>query len=309
LPFYTQVLNAVGAAFVFTSPTGLGQNAFYWEDFDGGIMDTKELEICFEKSGAVTSVHYMVNRNSPTMMESAAPSADLGIKTVFSTAGAASKPADARPSVMSSEMMPQGSSDLQLDPTPLGIQLPVEAHTPVGGTNSMPRSASLSSPLQGQNGGQQRIECDFSSLVPGDFVTSSLRETCFMEITTFRLDGSSPASGGAARVLDSSNPSKESKQLGSPNQDCPGNSGPGQGSGGSPLHQATQAYQNCVARGNVLIVPERSDHNADENDPIPAATGGCIIFRFVVPVFLHGAGVLDIPPRTTVMYTVRTTLF
>lgn len=66
---YWQVMTAVGAAFVFTSPTGLGQNAFYWEDFGGGILDAKELEICFEKSGGVTSIQYMVKQNSLTMLD------------------------------------------------------------------------------------------------------------------------------------------------------------------------------------------------------------------------------------------------
>jgi hypothetical protein len=242
--------------------------------------------------------------------------ADLDINPVSSTAVSASNPAAAPSSVLSSEPRTQTSSDLQVGPTP-DILGPVEAghspsesptaRTPVDDTSSTsPGSPSLSPPLQGKKG-EQRIVCDFSSLVPGDFVTSGLRQTCFLEITAFSLDGSHGgeySTGGPARVFDSSNPTEGSNQLGSPNHDCPKNAGPGQGSGGSPLHQANQAYQNCEARGNVLIVPERSQKE-DENDPIPAAMGGCINFHFVVPVLLQGAGVLDIPPRTTVMYTVR----
>jgi hypothetical protein len=67
--FPAQVLNVVGAVFMFTSPTGLGQNAFYGEDFGGGIIDAKELEICFEKSGGVTSIQYMVKRNILAMLD------------------------------------------------------------------------------------------------------------------------------------------------------------------------------------------------------------------------------------------------
>jgi hypothetical protein len=57
LVLFSQVSNTAGRAFVFTSPsTGLGENAFYWQDFDGGIIDATNLEICFEKSGAVTAI-------------------------------------------------------------------------------------------------------------------------------------------------------------------------------------------------------------------------------------------------------------
>jgi hypothetical protein len=246
-------MNSVGSAFVFTSPTGLGQNAFYWEDFGGGVVDAINLDICFEKSGGVASVKYF-----GTLPKS---SLTLGAST------------SARPPILQSDNLASSPDE------------PIPQHS----SNLL-----------------KLIECDFATLVPGDYVTSSLREACFIEITAVSLDDSHGdyAPGGAAQVFDSSNPTKGNSQLGSPNQDCP-NAGPGKGRGGSPLHQANQAYQNCEARGNLLIVPERKE----DAHPIPAAKGGCINFYFTVPIFLHGAGVLGIPPGTTVMYTVSPLAF
>lgn len=253
LTFYStcQVMNAVGAAFVFTSPTGLGQNAFYWEDFGGGggVVDAISLDVCFEKSGGVASVKYFGTQITSSLT--------LGTST------------SASPTIL------QDNS---------------------ARTSDEPSLQHVSNPME-------LMECDFASLFPGDFVTTSLREACLMDITAISLDASQRdfATGGAAQVFDSSNPTKGSIQLGSPNQDCP-NAGPGEGSGGSPLHQANQAYQNCEARGNLLIVP--NIYEEKEKLPIPAHTGGCIKFSFVAPVVLNGAGVLDIPPGTTIMYTV-----
>jgi hypothetical protein len=239
-------MNSAGGAFVFTSPTGLGWNAFYWEDFDGGIVDAKELEICFEKSGGVSSIHY------------------------------------------------------SLSPSSLATQLkPATLHNDIfSHPHDQPSKESDSN-------ANHEMECDFSMVSPGDFVMTSLREACLMDIATLSFDGSQEdyAHGRAAGVFDSSNPTRGNKQLGSPNKDC-ANAGPGEGTGGSPLHQANQAYQNCKAQRNLLIVP----HSYEEKLPIPAQTGGCIKFSFVVPVVLKGAGVLDIPPGTTVMYTVSSFL-
>jgi hypothetical protein len=276
-------MSTAGAAFVYTSPTGLGLNAFYWENFGGGggVVDVKELEICLEKSGGVTSIRYMVEENDLGMLDN--------IQTSLQTAS-------------------NTNSDLKPGPASV-VQRPIEAYHSTNEPPSalseddqgpMSRSPSILSATHMKK--EERIECDFSSLFPGDFVTSELREACYMEITAFSLDGlhvEYPVAG-PARVFDSCNPTKGSNELGSPNQDCP-NGGPGEGIGGSPLHQANQAYQNCDAKRNLLIVPERNDVN-----PIPAGAGGCLLFHFVIPLVLQGAGVLNIPRGTTVMYTVST---
>jgi hypothetical protein len=349
-----QVMNAFGAAFIFTSPTGLGRNAFYWEDFADGIADAMELEVCFEKSGGVTSIQYKVKKSSLAMLDiqttfqpisntmeadhifghlasdmgtsqtgptpflsapsrsssdihssayiseepSFVPSDDLAIKTMSSATVSIITPG-ASPSVLSSEKMSPASN-----PTTSAIQRPIEAcQSPSKPPSALPVDGTMwMSPSPFHKEKAERIECDFSSLDPGDFVTASLRKACLIEITAFSLDGAQGdySQGGPAQVFDSSNPTKGSNQLGSPNQDCP-NAGPGGGTGGSPLHQANQAYQNCKTHGNLLIVPQGNE----DAHPIPAARGGCINFHFVVPVILEGAGVLDIPPGTTVMYTVR----
>jgi hypothetical protein len=240
-------MNAVGAAFVFTSPTGLGRNAFYWEDFSGGVIHAMNLDVCFEKSGGVVSVKYMLSPNSlATQLRSAA--------------------------LQDNKLShPHDQPSAQSDPN-----------------------------------ANQMMECDFSTVSPGDLVTTSLRQVCLMDVAALRLEGSQDGytTGSAACVFDSINPSGGSNQLGSPNKDC-SNTGPGEGAGGSPSHQANQAYQNCEARGNLLVVP----NGYEDKLPIPAHTGGCIKFSFVVPVVLKGAGVLDVPPGTTVMYTVSPPFF
>jgi hypothetical protein len=339
--FCWQVMNAAGAAFVFTSPTGLGRNAFYWEEFSGGVVDATNLDVCFEKSGGVVSVQYSpahlplspATSGSPTM--SRAPD-DPSLQR-------ASKPIDgeytieiALPSVGGSQTSRPPTTSTAIttkefaSPNPSAFinrspgELPQASDLKPGASSVLfngvfkspkdsprtqiadasPESRASSPPPSVHFEAGELMECDFAALAPGDFVTTGLLETCLMEITAFSLDldGSQLDSsrGGPAQVLDSSNPVKRNIQLGSPNQDCP-DAGPGEGTGGSPLHQPIQEYQNCKARGNLLIVPERVQ---DAIDPIPVATGGCLIFHFLVPVVLKGAGILDIPAGTTAMYTV-----
>lgn len=44
--------------YIFVSPNNLGQNAFYEESFDGGIVNTAEVKACFSKSGSIAFINY-----------------------------------------------------------------------------------------------------------------------------------------------------------------------------------------------------------------------------------------------------------
>ncbi len=86
-----------------------------------------------------------------------------------------------------------------------------------------------------------------------------------------------------AMIFDSSNPTGEDPDLGTPNVDF---GGPGVGVGGG----FGQAGQNSVPLGKVLIISE----DADSSDPDDNAGGGTIIFTFDEAVELHSVGILDI---------------
>lgn len=324
--------------FVFTSPRGLGQNAFYKQKFfDYGIDYATKVKVCFPNSGAVAFINYcpqpplsMLTFNefakvvhtdmqsgdllelndhhraahesisSPGEEEQSLPtsgsheaavpqSLDEPIESICPRWEASFVPGQCLN--IKSYTVPDGDpiSPNQTPFFPTGnLPIPLSNESDELASSSPPKSAAIP-PTEAV-----LTDCDFSMLNAGDFVTSA----CTMDITAYSLGPQGYTPGGAARVFDSHNPTEGGDQLGTPNKHCP-IPGPGEGIGGSPLHQPNPANQNCNGMGNLLIVQK-----SNEALPVPTETGGCIVFSFVVPVVLDGVGVLDIPPGTTVMYTV-----
>lgn len=114
-------------------------------------------------------------------------------------------------------------------------------------------------------------------------------------------------SGGGPQsliIFDSSNPTGEDPDLGSPNETC---GGPGVGVGG----EVGQPGENCVAQGNLLIVAEDIvDANTDNivDDPDDEAGGGTIIFEFDTQVDLVSITIMDIDNETAAVSTNSDTL-
>ena len=91
-------------------------------------------------------------------------------------------------------------------------------------------------------------------------------------------------------IFDSSNPTGEDPDLGTPNNTC---GGPGVGTGG----EVGQPGENCVARGNLLIIAEDlGDANTDNivDDPDDDANGGTITFEFDDVVIVTRMVIIDI---------------
>ncbi len=111
----------------------------------------------------------------------------------------------------------------------------------------------------------------------------------------FTVSGSNSGGGPQSIIIfDSANPTGGDLDLGTPNETC---GGPGQGSGG----EAGQPGENCVARGNLLIVAEDIDDGDDDglvDDPDDEAGGGVIRFDFDFVVDLDEIVIIDIDAET-----------
>ena len=139
---------------------------------------------------------------------------------------------------------------------------------------------------------------DFSGPVAGTVIAGELPDggtaagNGFLHIT---VSGSN--SGGGPQsiiVFDSSNPTGGDFDLGTANETC---GGPGIGSGG----ESGQPGENCVARGNLLIVAEDigdSDDDGIVDDPDDEAGGGTIRFDFDIVVDLEHLVIIDIDAET-----------
>jgi hypothetical protein len=317
--------------FVFTTPTGFGPNAFFEQNFfDNGIGATTKVQACFSRAGAVAFLNYcsppsmnvLVFNSLANVDHTDMQSGDLLLlnddrrpaisipweKQSLQTSGSATEslgnPAESicprwEENFVSGQCFNANSDTVpglgSTSPSPSASFFPTwnsPGHLP----NEAAERASiyLPKPTAIPPKDADMVDCDFSMLNAGDVVTSA----CTMDITAYSIDPQVYTPGGAARVFDSRSPAKGCDQLGAPNEDCP-IPGPGQGLGGSPLHQPNPTNQNCNDLGNLLIVQK-----ANEEHPFPSETGGCINFSFVAPVVLLGVGVLDIPLGTTVMYTV-----
>ncbi len=107
-------------------------------------------------------------------------------------------------------------------------------------------------------------------------------------------------------IFDSSNPTGEDPDLGSPNQTCSGG-GPGIGVGG----EVGAPGENCTPLGNLLIVAEDIvDANNDTivDDPDDEAGGGTIVFTFDSPVNPIRMVIMDIDAETAAVQTDSDTL-
>ena len=129
------------------------------------------------------------------------------------------------------------------------------------------------------------VTVDFDSLPDG----SSLESGEFIKKQYSAYGIIISASGGAEelpRLFDSSAalPSDD-LDLGSPNEKCEENPGPGVGIGGEP----GEPGENCIPQGNVLIIQED-----DEEEPNDREGGGMIIFEFQPNVEVFEIGLMDI---------------
>jgi hypothetical protein len=100
--------------------------------------------------------------------------------------------------------------------------------------------------------------------------------------------------GTLPRIVDTSNPSDEAVDLGSPNERC-SFKGPGIGEGGEPDNLEGE---NCQSLGNVIVV---QDKLGDFSIPNDNAGGGMIIFDFEPPAsIVYELELLDIDAPTTI---------
>jgi len=101
------------------------------------------------------------------------------------------------------------------------------------------------------------------------------------------------------RILDSADPGGETKRacgdsdLGTPNEKCLKNPGPGRGIGGEP----GSLGENCEPLGNVLIVQEPGSDCPDDN-----VDGGIITFGFSYPdgQYVKEIGLIDIDYKSSI---------
>jgi len=116
--------------------------------------------------------------------------------------------------------------------------------------------------------------------------------TAFPQIT---ISGGNAGGGPQSIIIfDSGNPSGGDFDLGTANETC---GGPGVGTGG----EIGQPGENCVPRGNLLIIAEDIvDSNGDGlvDDPDDEAGGGSIRFDFDMVVDLEYMVIIDIDSET-----------
>lgn len=131
-----------------------------------------------------------------------------------------------------------------------------------------------------------------NALLAGAYVSGDWAEAYGLTVFA-NASGNGFTPDGKARIFDSSNPGTEEDgdpDLGTPNELC-GQGGPGQGEGG----REGASGQNCVARGNILIIQE-----SNKTTPDDSLSGGSITFLFETPVQRSiSLGLLDIEDNNT----------
>jgi len=93
-----------------------------------------------------------------------------------------------------------------------------------------------------------------------------------------------------AIIFDSSNPTGDDPDLGTPNKDF---GGPGEGNGG----KKNTPGENSTSLGNLLIIAENSGGSSSDgtvNNPDDEADGGVIIFTFDEPVTVNNMKIIDL---------------
>jgi len=101
---------------------------------------------------------------------------------------------------------------------------------------------------------------DGTPITPGTFITDQFKEAYGFDVTATRfLEATGEDTGTWARIFDSSNPTGNDRDLGSPNKNCAGCASTvacpgfaGQATAGFLVANVT----NCVAQNNILIIEE-----------------------------------------------------
>jgi len=121
---------------------------------------------------------------------------------------------------------------------------------------------------------------NLNALSPGDTVTTI---GSGITVSAQKVDGKKgPLVAAEAMVFDSSNPSGEDFDLGTPHRRV---GGPGIGKAGKP----NQLFPNIAAKGNILIISE--DNNS--LNPDDTEYGGVLTIEFDTPTALGSIGLLD----------------
>ena len=125
---------------------------------------------------------------------------------------------------------------------------------------------------------EEMFVLDFEGLSAGTIVSNQ-----FPGVVISAENRRTPSAGNLAMIFDSSNPTGNDLDLGSPNAEF---GGPGIGAGGTSASDGT----NDVALGNVLIISE----DGDSSDPDDEARGGVFTITFDNPVRIDYIELLDI---------------
>jgi hypothetical protein len=101
-------------------------------------------------------------------------------------------------------------------------------------------------------------------------------------VTAYRHGNGDQLELADAMIFNSSDPTGDDYDLGTPHESV---GGPGQGAGG----RQGQPFANVVARGQILIISE----DGFSSDPDDEAAGGLLDFTFARPLYIRDIGLLD----------------
>ena len=134
------------------------------------------------------------------------------------------------------------------------------------------------------------IGCQITPECVADFAIDFETFTAGQSVTTlgYGIDvsatrhGSSGPESVQAMIFDSSYPSGDDLDLGTPHRSV---GGPGKGVGG----RIGAMFENVVSQGKILIISE----DGDSSDPDDASSGGVLDFQFSTPTYVNDIGLLD----------------
>lgn len=140
----------------------------------------------------------------------------------------------------------------------------------------------------GHNRKTRLCRIDFSQYNRGDWVSGNVGCSAILTTSPWIPKGQAGhgnygPDGKSAMIFDSSRPSGNDWDLGTPNNKC---GGPGRGSSGEPGSD----YENCEPQGNLLIISE----DGHQWDPDDNNGGGIFSFEFPVSLKVLGIGVVDV---------------
>ena len=181
-------------------------------------------------------------------------------------------------------------------PSPTKTPTPTRTNTPIPTQTRTPTRTSTFTPTRTPTATPTSAVCDAIQVIDFESVAEGAHLTTQIPGVTASAANDTAGHPDKAIIFNSTVPTDDDDDLGSPNETCPGG-GAGIGAGG----EVGEVGENCQSLGQVLIIAENeTDGYSDGVVDVPddESGGGTITFTFTSPVNVARVEILDIEEST-----------